>query len=83
MYIKFCAGWIRRASMDEHKELTTWAHAWRQRAEIAELRGNELVVFEVPRTQSITIIEDIEQDLQAHYSIPLDVDIAFIKSLLE
>ena len=58
----FFKGWISNKSIQEAP--AEWLTSWNKKALDENLKGNELIVFSVPKNLSDDIIADIETNLQ-------------------
>jgi hypothetical protein len=65
MKAHYWAGFVTVNTISQHTDVRTWALHWLQRAQIAENKGNELVIFEVPTNNRLNAIEAIEGLLQS------------------
>jgi len=69
MNAKYWAGFISVNTILQHKNIATWAVHWLRRAEQAEKKGKELVIFEIPVNDRLHALEAIEGTLQHEYDL--------------
>lgn len=81
MYLHYWAGSITPEIICEHGNPLNWATSWLSRAFEAEKNGNELLIFEVPKSDLVYGLEALPQPQQTLRPDPMPFDLAFYKEL--